>query len=72
MNIEILNKANKIITEKEYIETCVKANICPECGEELKSYRKHGTGEWWDIVECPVNSNHYKTSEYDCFDDDGD
>ena len=70
MNNKILNKANNIISEKKYIETCVKANICPKCGEELKSHRKHGTGEWWDIVECSANSDHYKTSEYDCFDDD--
>lgn len=70
MNIEILNKAKNIISEKEYIETCVKANICPECSEELKSHRKHGINEWWDILECSVNSNHYKISEYDCFDDD--
>jgi hypothetical protein len=67
---EILDKANNIISEKKYIETCIKANICPECGEELKSYRRDEISEWWDIVECPTNPNHYQTSKYDCFDDD--
>lgn len=70
MNIEILNKAKNIISEKEYIKTCIKANICPECGEELKHHRKDNGNEWWDIIECPVNSNHYKNEKYDCFDDD--
>ena len=70
MNIEILNKANEIIAEKEYVKTCIKANMCPECGEELKSYRKDEGNEWWDITECSVNTKHYHESKYDCFDDD--
>lgn len=36
---EILAKAKSILKldEKEHIETCLKAGICPECGEPLKS-----------------------------------
>lgn len=38
---EILAKAKDIVQkqeeEKEHIDICVKARICPECGEDLNS-----------------------------------
>lgn len=40
---EILEKAERIIAEKEkndieYVRTCVRADICPKCGEEIELY----------------------------------
>lgn len=70
MNLDILKKAQSIIDEKKYINTCITANICPECGEILKSYRKGNSSEWLNITECSINPNHYRIEDYDC--DDGD
>jgi len=38
---EVFTKALNILAKKEqekkHVHVCVRANICPECGEELKS-----------------------------------
>jgi hypothetical protein len=35
MNNKILQKANQVLKQKEYIQTCFKAGICPDCGTSL-------------------------------------
>jgi len=32
---EILAKATAILSEEEYVNTCIKAGICPKCGTPL-------------------------------------
>jgi len=60
MNIELLNKANELITlanenkstikaKEEYFRLCLKAGICPTCGSELKielEVHTYVTGLW--------------------------
>ena len=41
INKEILNKAEKILKEKEYIDMCLSAHICPQCGDKLKIKDSH-------------------------------
>lgn len=36
---EILNKAIHINNSINYVKICLEANICPECGDTLKSKR---------------------------------
>ena len=67
---EILQKALNIKKDQEHIKICVNSGICPECEETLKKHRIDKSNEWWDITECPVNTNHYKNTDYDCFDGD--
>lgn len=82
MDKKILEKANTIIKkrrkkakndekEKKYVKTCVEAGICPKCGEELKiTIEKSWFEDNRKITYCPVNENHYKIEDYDCFLDD--
>jgi hypothetical protein len=65
INIDILDKANDILTKKEeekklkkntkiYIKKCIKARICPICGEPL--LKKNPTKEekrqsFFDVIE---------------------
>ena len=58
---EIYQKAKAInlakLQNEEHIRECIEANICPECGEELKTYEDDDLN---DITECSVNKEHFK------------
>lgn len=76
----LLDKANKIIEknnkEKLLYNTCIKANICPKCGENLirEDYELYDKpkkflfikikGHDWDYrVFCSKNKSHYEDKE---------
>jgi predicted amidohydrolase len=50
-----LEKAKRILQHKEEVAICVKANICPVCGEELT--RKLLAG--YRITYCKKDRTHY-------------
>jgi predicted RNA-binding Zn-ribbon protein involved in translation (DUF1610 family) len=68
---DILAKKNK---DKEHIEICVKAGICPECGENLiernVTAQERERQNIWTVTECSKNNKHYQEKEY--FDDNDD
>ena len=57
MKKEILLKANKILQERDNIETCIKANICPDCGELLETKIESDTVYEF---QCSIDNNHFK------------
>lgn len=59
-NKDILEKAEKILERKKYVSTCIAANICPDCGENLID-----SGED-DYIELGCNNcgEEYKEKKY--------
>jgi len=66
---EIFKKAQEIIKnrkeEQQHIDICIQANICPECGEILKS-EFHGQWITIEIKKCPSCKFKYKLSNLGC------
>ena len=63
INNSILTKAKLILSKKahvkEYIEICIRAKVCPECGkEDLKIYEKSNSFD----CECLDCNWHYNVS----------
>lgn len=57
---EILEKAKKILDLKNHEKVCLKANICPECGKNLKktNHSSWKEGFSWSILECECGFKH--------------
>ena len=36
INHEIEEKAKRITRERKYVDLCIRAGICPACGEKIK------------------------------------
>lgn len=68
---EIFQKAKSINDEKEinrrHKKECLKANICPECGEVLKKYKDE---DYSNVTECSFNLNHYRSILYHHYDNE--
>ena len=62
---EIYQKAREIndrkLQDRLHIRECVEANICPECGEELKTYEDDDLN---DITECTINNEHFRQVKF--------
>lgn len=56
---EILEKAKKIITERKIganrIETCLTADICPNCGEPGEPKRRKKANDTYEIYNFRCN-----------------
>ena len=69
---EILKKARQILeirnNENIHINTCVKADICPECGENLvkreATILEYKNESVRSVVECTKDIKHYQIKEY--------
>lgn len=63
INEEILRKAQDIIEKdreiKIYVETCVRAGLCPRCGEPLNRDPDH------DELNCPLCNEVFTYDTYD-------
>lgn len=59
INHDILARAKAAVAEEDYIDTCLRAKLCPKCGEKLDSGTKSdGHGGFKDWYRCSgSNSN---------------
>jgi len=44
INPEIKEKAQQILREREYVDLCINAGICPACGEGIEFNRRERFG----------------------------
>ena len=53
---EILERASEIIKDKEeekaYIDTCLKAGLCPKCGSSITFYTEYKMGKEYYMYKC--------------------
>lgn len=67
----VYKKALSILDNKQKLDTCLRAGICPVCGSELKIYKS----SYWshamkittelNIIECSRDPEHYRDSKED-------
>ena len=63
--INIIENSNEFKLEKtiQFIKDCIKANICPKCGNQLKEWYKEenndGDTDLFKGVECSHNKKHF-------------
>lgn len=71
INKEIYIKATTILADREqklkeeqlqreYIDTCIEAGICPDCGKPIRVEEKYDQ----TIITCSANILHYGKSIY--------
>ncbi len=68
--MDILKKAKekllKQIKEKQYIDICLEAMLCPVCGSDMhKIIESHFWSLDCVVVKCTIDSSHYYKIEHD-------
>ena len=56
---EILAKAMSIKNDKKRLKICLKAGICPICGEPLKKSIVFYSIDYDVLTKCSANKTHY-------------
>jgi len=58
---EMIDRVNERIKKEEFVASCIKYRLCPECGEEAKEIIPTG---WHQIVT--VFDNPMTTGNFEC------
>lgn len=53
------DKARQILQKKADRELCLRAGICPECGQELIKLKNRSINSTEYITKCPIFTSHY-------------